>query len=57
MIDPEIELLAKNRDRFEAEGIIVLAPSKETAAYCLISMRCSVILKRTIFVQSLLMIA
>lgn len=34
MIDPEIELLAKNRDRFEAEGIIVLAPSKETAAYC-----------------------
>ncbi|MBF1639663.1 ATP-grasp domain-containing protein [Prevotella sp.] len=34
LIDPEIELLAKNRDRFEAEGIIVLAPSKETAAYC-----------------------
>lgn len=34
LIDPEIELLAKNRDLFEEHGIIVLAPSKETAAYC-----------------------
>uniref|UniRef100_A0AB33IQZ3 ATP-grasp domain-containing protein n=1 Tax=Prevotella sp. GTC17253 TaxID=3236793 RepID=A0AB33IQZ3_9BACT len=34
LIDPEIELLAKNRDRFEKEGILVLAPSKETAHYC-----------------------
>lgn len=34
LIDPEIEILAKNRNRFETEGILVLAPSKETAHYC-----------------------
>lgn len=34
LIDPEIELLAKNREKFEEQGILVLAPSKETAAYC-----------------------
>ena len=34
LIDPEIELLAKNREKFEEHGILVLAPSKETAAYC-----------------------
>lgn len=34
LIDPEIEILAKNRERFEREGILVLAPSKETAHYC-----------------------
>lgn len=34
LIDPEIEILAKNRERFEREGIIVLAPSKDTAHYC-----------------------
>lgn len=34
LIDPEIEILANNRDRFAKEGIIVLAPSKETARHC-----------------------
>lgn len=34
LIDPEIEILAKNRKRFEDEGILVLAPSKKTAHYC-----------------------
>lgn len=34
LIDPEIEVLAKNRELFEKEGILVLAPSKETAHYC-----------------------
>lgn len=34
LIDPEIEILAKNKERFEAEGILVLAPSKETAHLC-----------------------
>lgn len=34
LIDPEIEILAKNREKFEKEGIIVLAPSKETAHFC-----------------------
>lgn len=34
LIDPEIELLAKNKEKFEEHGILVLAPSKETAAYC-----------------------
>lgn len=33
-IDPEIEILAKNRDRFEAIGVEVLAPYKETAELC-----------------------
>ena len=34
LIDPEIELLAKNREKFEEHGILVLAASKETTAYC-----------------------
>lgn len=34
LIDPEIEILAKNRDLFLKEGILPLCPSKETAAYC-----------------------
>lgn len=34
LIDPEIEILANNRKRFEDEGILVLAPSVETAHYC-----------------------
>ena len=39
-IDPEIELLAEHRDLFEARGITVLAPSKESADYVLINMLC-----------------
>lgn len=34
LIDPEIELLAANRERFLAHDIIPLCPSKETANYC-----------------------
>lgn len=34
LIDPEIELLAKNRARFEEIGIEVLAPYTETAELC-----------------------
>ena len=34
LIDPEIEILANHRDVFEKEGILVLAPSKETACHC-----------------------
>lgn len=33
-IDPEIELLAKNREKFEALGVEVLAPYQETADLC-----------------------
>lgn len=33
-IDPEIEILAKNRDKFCALGVEVLAPYEETAALC-----------------------
>ena len=33
-IDPEIEILAKNRDKFEAQGVEVLAPYEETAKLC-----------------------
>lgn len=33
-IDPEIEILAKNRRRFEELGVEVLAPYEETAALC-----------------------
>jgi carbamoyl-phosphate synthase large subunit len=33
-IDPEIELLAENREKFEALGVEVLAPYKETAELC-----------------------
>lgn len=33
-IDPEIEILAKNRKRFSELGIVVLAPYEETAALC-----------------------
>lgn len=33
-IDPEIEILAKNRDKFEALGVEVLAPYEETAKLC-----------------------
>ena len=31
LIDPEIAVLAKNRDAFEREGVLVLAPSPATA--------------------------
>ena len=34
LIDPEIEILAANRELFIKNGIIPLCPSKETAAYC-----------------------
>ena len=34
LIDPEIEILAKNRAAFEAMGITVLAPYEETASLC-----------------------
>lgn len=34
LIDPEIEILAKNRELFIRNGILPLCPSKETAAYC-----------------------
>lgn len=34
LIDPEIELLSKNRDRFEKIGVEVLAPYLETAELC-----------------------
>lgn len=34
LIDPEISILAENREAFEALGITVLAPYKETAALC-----------------------
>ena len=34
LIDPEIEILADNRDLFLQNGIIPLCPSKETAALC-----------------------
>ncbi len=34
LIDPEIEILANNREIFMDNGIIPLCPSKETAAYC-----------------------
>lgn len=34
LIDPEIMILAKNRERFEAIGITVLAPYAETAKLC-----------------------
>lgn len=33
-IDPEIEILANNRDKFEALGVEVLAPYAETAKLC-----------------------
>lgn len=33
-IDPEIEILAKNRDRFSELGVEVLAPYEETAEIC-----------------------
>lgn len=33
-IDPEIEILTKNRDRFEQLGVRVLAPYEETAELC-----------------------
>ena len=33
-IDPEIEILARNRSKFEALGIEVLAPYEETAHLC-----------------------
>lgn len=34
LIDPEIKLLAKNRDRFKEIGVEVLAPSESTADIC-----------------------
>ncbi len=34
LIDPEIEVLAANKDLFISEGILPLCPTKETAALC-----------------------
>ena len=34
LIDPEIELLSTNRDRFEQMGILLLAPKETTAKLC-----------------------
>ena len=34
LIDPEIEILAANRNVFESIGVQVLAPYSETAALC-----------------------
>ena len=34
LIDPEIEILSKNRDKFEYLGVEVLAPYEKTAALC-----------------------
>lgn len=34
LIDPEIEILAKNREKFERMGVMVLAPDVETASIC-----------------------
>lgn len=34
VIDPEIQILAKYRDRFESMGVEVLAPHEETAKLC-----------------------
>ena len=34
LIDPEIEILANNREKFEARGVLVLAPYPETAQLC-----------------------
>lgn len=34
LIDPEIEILARNRKRFEDMGVTVLCPSAETALLC-----------------------
>ena len=34
LIDPEIELLSKNRHRFNEIGVLVLAPSEKTAELC-----------------------
>lgn len=34
LIDPEIAILAEHREEFEAMGVTVLAPYKETAALC-----------------------
>lgn len=34
LIDPEIEILARHREKFESLGIEVLAPSEKTAALC-----------------------
>lgn len=34
LIDPEIEILSKNRAQFESQGIIVLAPKEHTASLC-----------------------
>lgn len=34
LIDPEIEILSKNRDLFLKNGILPLCPEKETAALC-----------------------
>lgn len=34
LIDPEIEILAKNRERFSEHGVVVFAPYEETARLC-----------------------
>lgn len=34
LIDPEIELLARNRELFKSKGVLALCPSKRTAALC-----------------------
>ena len=34
LIDPEIEILAANSDRFKEIGVIPLCPAKQSAIYC-----------------------
>lgn len=34
VIDPEIEILSKNRDQFEKLGVLVLVPDSQTAELC-----------------------
>lgn len=34
LIDPEIEILAENSDKFKAIGVIPLCPAKQSAIYC-----------------------
>lgn len=34
LIDPEIEILAENSDKFKAIGVIPLCPAKKSAIYC-----------------------
>ena len=46
LIDPEIALLAQNRERFEQIGVEVLAPYAETAELCFDKFKMSLIIQR-----------